>query len=152
MVQSSPTRFYPHPPMPSLEEVHGRLRAKAREKSELQKAFKDELANNPRYQQIVEQLKTLKEEKKSIENQTWASSSADAQKLDLLTLDIQSDKEMLSELALNLYVKGQTVEIVDELHVRWVPKFSVAFKKDDEAQEERASNHAVAVPEPDFAA
>ena len=133
--------------MPSLEEVHGRLRAKTREKSEIQKAFKDDLANNPRYQQISEQLKTLKEEKKSIENQTWASASADAQKLDLLALDIKSDREMLSELALNMYVKGQTVEIVDEQHVRWLPKFSVAFKKNDDAQEERASK-AIEIPEP----
>ncbi len=136
--------------MPSLEEVHGRLRVKAREKSELQKAFKDELANNPRYQQIAEQLKVLKEEKKSIENQTWAASSADAQKLDLLALDIKSDKEMLSELALNMYVKGETVQIIDELQTRWVPKFAVSFKKDDEMQEERPS-HAAEVPEPDFA-
>lgn len=137
--------------MPSLEEVHGRLRVKAREKSELQKAFKDELANNPRYQQIAEQLKVLKEEKKSIENQVWAASSADAQKLDLLALDIKSDREMLSELALNMYVKGETVQIVDEYQARWVPKFAVTFKKDDEAQEERTSA-AAQVHEPDFAA
>lgn len=137
--------------MPSLEEVHGRLRVKAREKSELQKAFKDELANNPRYQQISEQLKVLKEEKKSIENQVWAASSADAQKLDLLALDIKSDREMLSELALNMYVKGETVQIVDEYQARWVPKFAVTFKKDDETQGERTSA-AAQVPEPDFAA
>ena len=138
--------------MPSLEEVYGRLRDKKREKSEIQKAFKDELVNNPRYQQVAEQLKTLKEEKKSIENQAWASASADAQKLDLLTLDIESDKEMLSDLALNMYTKGQTVEIVDEHNTRWLPKFSVAFKKDDVMQEERPSKQAVEVPEPDFAA
>lgn len=138
--------------MPSLEEVHGRLRVKAREKSELQKAFKDELANNPRYQQIAEQLKVLKEEKKSIENQVWAASSADAQKLDLLALDIKSDREILSELALNMYVKGETVQIVDEYNARWVPKFAVSFKKDDEMQEERSSKSAAEVHEPDFAA
>ena len=138
--------------MPSLEEVHGRLRVKAREKSDLQKVFKDELANNPRYQQIAEQLKVLKEEKKSIENQVWAASSADAQKLDLLALDIKSDREMLSEMALNMYVKGETVQIVDEYNARWVPKFAVSFKKDDEMQEERSSKAAAQVPEPDFAA
>ncbi len=125
--------------MPSLEEVYGRLRAKKHEKSELQKAFKDELASHPRYQAVSEQLKALKEEKKSIENQTWAASAADAAKLDLLTLDIASDKEMLSDVALNMYTKGQTVEIVDDQNVRWLPKFSVAFKKDDELQEERPS-------------
>ena len=139
--------------MPSLEEVYSRLRVKTREKSDLQKAFKDELANNPRYQQVAEQLKTLKEERKSIENQAWASAAADAQKLDLLALDIKSDREMLSDIALNMYTKGQTVEIVDDQHVRWLPKFSVSFKKDDELQEEQpASKPAVEALEPDFAA
>lgn len=137
--------------MPSLQEVHARLRVKKREKSEIQKAFKDELVNNPRYQQVAEQLKALKEEKKSIENQAWASASADAQKLDLLDLDIKSDKELLSDIALNMYAKGETVEVVDEHNVRWVPAFSVAFKKDDEMQEERAAKPAEAL-EPDFAA
>lgn len=139
--------------MPSLEEVYARIRAKKNEKSEIQKAFKDELANNPRHKQVSDQLKTLKEEKKSIENQAWASASQDAQKLDLLTLDIKSDTEMLADLALNKYASGETVEIVDEMNVRWLPKFSVSFKKDDDvAKDELASKPAVEVREPDFAA
>lgn len=138
--------------MPSLQEVHARLRAKKREKSEIQKAFKDELVNNPRYQQISEQLKTLKEEKKSIENQAWAAASHDAEKLDLLSLDITADKELLSDIALNMYTKGETVEVIDEHNTRWVPAFSVNFKKDDEQQEERASAKPAEALEPDFAA
>jgi hypothetical protein len=138
--------------MPSLEEVYGRLRAKKHEKSEIQRAFKDELVGNPRYQEISEQLTKLKQEKKTIEIHAWASASADAQKIDLLSLDIESDREMLSGLALNLYAKGETVEIVDEMKVRWLPKFSVSFKKDDVLQEERTSITALSVPEPEFAA
>jgi|GEM_PF-481621 len=134
--------------MPSLQEVHARLRAKKREKSEIQKAFKDELVNNPRYQQISEQLKTLKEEKKSIENQAWAAASTDAEKLDLLSLDITSDKVLLSDIALNMYTKGETVEIVDEHNTRWVPSFAVNFKKDDELQEERPSMKPAEALEP----
>jgi len=138
--------------MPSLQEVHDRLRAKKREKSEIQKAFKDELVNNPRYQQVAEQLKTLKEEKKSIENQAWAAASQDAEKLDLLGLDIKSDKELLSDIAMNMYAKGETVEIVDEHNTRWVPSFSVSFKKDDVLEEEPTSKKPAEALEPDFAA
>ncbi|MEK7545964.1 MAG: hypothetical protein AAB554_02700 [Patescibacteria group bacterium] len=148
--------------MPSLQEVHARLRAKKREKSEIQKAFKDELVNNPRYQQVAEQLKTLKEERKSIENQAWAAASTDADKLDLLGLDIKSDKELLSDIALNMYTKGETVEVIDEYDTRWVPSFTVNFKKDDERQEEPSSKKPadlsaepsaqVEALEPDFAA
>jgi hypothetical protein len=128
--------------MPSLQEVHARLRSKKKERSDLQKAFKDELAGHPRYGQVVEEFKRLKEEKRSIENQVWAAASADAQKLDLLSLDIKSDREMLSSIALTMYAKGETVEIVDEHQVRWVPAFTVSFKKEDTSQEEPASDKA----------
>jgi hypothetical protein len=137
--------------MPSLQEVHERLRAKKREKSEIQKAFKDELINNPRFQQVSDQLKSLKEEKKSIENQAWASASQEADKLDLLTLDITADKELLSDIALNMYAKGETVEVIDEYNTRWVPSFAVSFKKDDVLQEELPSKKPAEVLEPDFA-
>ena len=118
--------------MQSLQDIHARLKEKKREKKEIMKAFKDEMAHNPRYQQILETLKTLKEEKKSIENQSWANASGDAEKLDSLNLDIKADKELLSDVALNMYVKGETVEVIDDLNQRWTPEFSVNMKKDDE--------------------
>lgn len=123
--------------MHSLQDILARLKTKKLERREIMKAFKDELANNPRHTQIVEQLKTLKEEKKSIENQAWSQSSADAQKLDLLVLDIKADKEMLSDVALNLYVKGEKVEVIDEANQRWTPAFSVEMKKDDAGEADK---------------
>lgn len=118
--------------MPSLPDIHARLKEKKRERKELLKAFKDELAHNPRHAQIVEQMKILKEEKKSIENQAWSQSSADAQKVDLLALDIKSDKELLADVALNMMVAGEKVEVIDDLNQRWTPEFSVNMKKDEE--------------------
>lgn len=139
--------------MPTLQEVFSRLNAKKKEKSGLQKAFKDELANDPRHAQVVEELKRLREEKKSIEARAWAAAAADAQKLDLLSLDIKSDREMLSSLALAMYAAGKTVEIVDEQNVRWLPEFAVTFKKEDALKEEGAPRSEEAVParEPEFA-
>ena len=69
-----------------------------------------------------------------------------------MDVDLASDREMLSDLALNRYVKGQSVEILDEMNVRWLPKFSVTFKKEDAVQEELASKKPVEALEPDFAA
>lgn len=139
--------------MPTLEEVFSRLNAKKREKSDLQKAFKDALVHDTRHAKVVEELKRLREEKKSIENQAWAAASADAQKLDLLALDISSDREMLSSMALTMYASGKTVEVVDEYNTRWLPNFSVTFKKDDALKEESAprGEKEVPVPEPQFA-
>ena len=117
--------------MPDLKSLHDRLKASKRERREIQKVFKDDLAHNARYQQIVEQQKSLKEEKKSIENQAWSQSSGDAEKVDRLTLDIKADKEMLADVAINMVSDHKPIEIIDETNQRWTPQFSVAMKKDD---------------------
>jgi polynucleotide 5'-kinase involved in rRNA processing len=114
------------------------MRAKRKEQSEIKKMFKDSLAHDAHYQELLAQIKKLREEKKSIENAAWAQSRGDAEKLDLLSLDIKSDKQVISDIALNMYVAGQTVEVVDENQTRWVPNFSVTFIKDAEGVEEKS--------------
>ena len=115
--------------MPQLEEVYQRMQDKKKEKRDIVKGLQDALQHDTRYQEIAEELKKLREEKKSIENRLYAESAADAQKIDLLDLDIKSDMEMLTDLALNKYVAGETVEVVDRHNTKYVPEFGVKFKK-----------------------
>lgn len=115
--------------MNQLEEVYKSLEANKKKRREIAKMYKDELVNNQRHQEISEQLKELREEKKSIENQI-KSGTKDFQELDDLRLEIQSETELLSDLALNMYMKNQTVEITDEHDNKWLPVFKVTFKKE----------------------
>lgn len=123
--------------MPSLNEVHARLILKKREAREIQKAFKDELSNNPRYGQLVEQLKAMREEQAAIESQVWASSSSDAERLELLKADIKSDRELLADIAINSVADGKIVEVFDGHGTKYVPEYSVKFRKDEDGEDER---------------
>jgi len=114
--------------MQSLEEVYARLNAAKKERRELNKMLKDEMKSHARHQEIEETLQTLKEEKKGIE-QDIRSSASDPARLDELKLDIQTDTELLSDIALNLYMKNESVEIEDEHGQTWYPQFKVSFKK-----------------------
>lgn len=138
--------------MKDLNDVYSRIQAKKKERREIAKMFKDELAHDPVYQQIVEELKTLRERKKSIENEAKAKAMKDAERMDTLKLEIDSDTEMLADIALNKYAANEQVEIVDGDGIRYVPQFKVAYKKDkdsaiEQALEERAASH----PERTFA-
>lgn len=121
--------------MPSLQEVYNRMQEKKKEYKIIARGFQDELKNNARYQEILEEMKRLREEKKSFEEQTKAAALLDAAKLETLKLDIDSDKEMLTDIALSKYVAQENVEIVDREAVRYEPKFSVNFKKASEAED-----------------
>ena len=114
--------------MPNLEEIYHRLEANKKRRKEINKMLKDELTHSSRYQEIVEEMKTLREEKKGIEQGVRAGNS-DAQELDEVKIEILTDQELLADLALNMFLKNETVEIKDEYDQTWYPVFKVNFKK-----------------------
>ena len=112
----------------TLHEVHARLKEKKAKKRDMNSMVNDQLSVNPRYQEIVEEMTKLREEKKAIENELRTPS--DLQELEGLKMDIRGDHEMLADIALNLYIANEPVEILDEYNVKWVPVFAVRFKRD----------------------
>ena len=118
--------------MQDLKVVYKNLMGKKKERKELQKMIADELRNSAEYQTVTEELKTLREKKKSIEDQIKALSFNEAYKIDELSEEIKENAQMLSDLALNMYANNQSTEIVDEYNTRWVPEFKVNYKKEQE--------------------
>lgn len=114
----------------NIEEVYNRLLANKKEIRDINKMIKDQLVHIERHKEVVEELKTLRDEKKSIENQVKGDSQSEINRLEDLKIEVATDKELLSDLALNKYIAQENVEIVDEYDNRWVPFFSVTFKKE----------------------
>jgi hypothetical protein len=114
--------------MPNLEEVYKRLEKNKKRKREIGKMLADELSHSSRYKEIKEEMLTLREEKKAIE-QTVQAGNPDFKEIEELKAEIQTDTEVLSDLALNMYMKDESVEIKDEYDQSWYPTFKVAFKK-----------------------
>jgi len=114
--------------MPKLDEVHNRLVTKKKQRREIKGSMQDELRNNASYMKICEEIEALKEKKKSIENEVFAR-EVDKARLEELKVDIASDTVLLADIALNMYVNQEPVEITDEYNSKWVPVFKVQFKK-----------------------
>lgn len=114
--------------MPQLEEIYKRLEKNKKRKREIAKMISDELSHDSRYKELKEEMKALREEKKAIE-QTVRAGAPDAPEMDELKAEIQTDMELLSDLALNMYMKDQSIEIKDEYDQSWFPQFKVSFKK-----------------------
>jgi len=111
------------------------IRTKKNRKKELSKSFKDELAQHERYTALKEEMDTLKAEKKSIENSVREGSPKESAELEDLSTEIKADEELLSDMAMSLIMKNESVELVDENQSRYVPVLSVKFKKDGEKRE-----------------
>lgn len=115
--------------MNDLQEVFNRIRETQRKSKEIRKMYKDSLIAHQEYQQVVEKFDNLKLRKKQIETEIKSDQEADFQKLDAYKMHIQNDTEMLSDMALNKLVSGETVEVTDEAGDKYEPLFTVKFKK-----------------------
>lgn len=115
--------------MSNIQDVFIRIRKNKQEQKKLKESYKDALANSPSYREVDEKLKEYKVKKKQIETDLKAQFSSELTKLEDLKIDLDSDLEMLSDIALNQLVKGEEVKVKDEHETEYEPLFTVKFKK-----------------------
>jgi DNA polymerase III delta prime subunit len=115
--------------MPNLQEVFNRIKETKRKAKEIKRMYKDELEASSEYREVLEKLEVLKARKKQIEIQTKEASSGEFAKLDAYKMHVKTDNELLSDLAFNSLVAGETVKVTDEAEQEYEPVFTVRFKK-----------------------
>jgi hypothetical protein len=115
--------------MPALQDVFNRLQASKKEKSQLSAMYRQALKDSREHAQVTEDLAKLKERKKKIEDSIRDSYARELDKLEILKTDIMNDEVLLSDAALARYVKGETVEVVDEKSRKYEPIFKVSFRR-----------------------
>ena len=91
--------------------------------------YREALENSEEYQKTIEDLNILKEKKIQIESAIKSDFSSEFNKLENIKVDIITDLELLSDIALNHLVKGETISVQDEKKNAYEPVFSVKFKK-----------------------
>ena len=116
--------------MQDIQEVFNRIQQIKKQQKDLRNSYKDALNNSGEYAEIGEKLRTLRERKKQIELSIKSDMGSDYTKLEDLKIDLESDMEMLSDMALTKMMKGETIEIKDEYDNKYEPVFTVRFKKD----------------------
>ena len=115
--------------MQNIQEIFNRIQITKKKQKDIRTAYKDALSTSLEYQELTEKLRTTREKKKQIEQTTREQFSSEFIKLEDLKIDIESDQEMLNDIALNKVMKGETIEIRDEYDNEYEPLFSVKFRK-----------------------
>lgn len=115
--------------MQNLKEIHDRMNASKHERRDLKKRIKEAFDQSKPYQDVLEQMKALKAKKAQIEASIHQDYAQELQKVDDLKKSIDADAQLLSDVSLNMLMKGETVEIKDENDTRYEPEFRVKFKR-----------------------
>ena len=115
--------------MKSVQEIFDQIQDSKRQMRELRGSYKDALESASGYRDTVEEYNKIREKKLRIEQNIKKSSAAEFAKLETLKQSIKTDNEILSDIALNHIMKGESVGITDEYSNQYEPVFSVKFKK-----------------------
>ena len=115
--------------MPDLKELHQRIFATKQEKKKLNDIVRDVLAQSKPYQELTEQIQTLRAKKMQMETEIYREVAQERDRIEHLSDGISTDMQILSDLALTLLMKGEPVEITDENDIKYQPVFKVTFKR-----------------------
>lgn len=119
--------------MRNIQEVFNQIQEKKKEIRDIKKMYRDTLEVSGEYRELLEKLEELKARKKQLEAAAWEEVGS-KNTYETSKLDIRQDRELLTDLAINILMNGETVKIVDTDNNEYEPKFSVTFKKTNVVQ------------------
>lgn len=115
--------------MQNIQDVFNQIREMKKEQKDLRDMYKDALVQADEYEEIIEEIKTLREKKKAIEQRIQAQLGRAYEKFEDLKHEVETQKEMMNDIALSTLMKGETVVVKDEFDNEYEPNWKVGFKK-----------------------
>ena len=117
--------------MTKIQEIFNRVHDAKEEQKKIKRDYRDALTHSTEHKELTDQIKSLRDKKKQIEDGVKMGFKGEFDRLDTLTADIKNDMELLSDATLSQLLNGQSVEIVDKNESRYAPIFSVKFTRAD---------------------
>ncbi|PIZ96927.1 MAG: hypothetical protein COX80_00165 [Candidatus Magasanikbacteria bacterium CG_4_10_14_0_2_um_filter_33_14] len=115
--------------MQDIQEIFNKIEESKKDMKELKASYKEALEAIQEYQLVQEEMKALREKRKRIEQAIKEQFATEITKIEDLKIDIESDMEMISDIALAKISKGESIGITDKYSNEYEPIFKVKFKK-----------------------
>lgn len=115
--------------MRDMQEVFDEIQEYKQTKKEISREYRDTLAQDEEYQELKEELKTLREKKKAREESAQASLGRRWEEYEDATSQIAALEEMLTDIAMSNLMDGQSIQLKDKHDVEYEPAYKITFKK-----------------------
>lgn len=115
--------------MAKEQEVYNRIIRNKEEMKKNKDFLSEQYAKPKEYQDIVVEIKKLREKKKALENIVKRDNANVMAKIGDLKIDIDSDQELLSDMILTATMRGETVELEGKNKQMMLPIFKVKMAK-----------------------
>ncbi|MBT4941934.1 MAG: hypothetical protein HOL80_01190 [Candidatus Magasanikbacteria bacterium] len=115
--------------MAQIQEVFQRIEDNRKKLKDVQSVLKDALSTSQAYQEASEEAKRLNEKKKQIKRDIEGGFGSEITQVEDLKIDIESDKQLLTDMAITQMMKGENIGVSDTYENEYEPVFTVKFKK-----------------------
>ncbi|OIO18967.1 MAG: hypothetical protein AUJ23_02700 [Candidatus Magasanikbacteria bacterium CG1_02_32_51] len=115
--------------MQDIQEIFNKIEESKKQMREIKASFKEALEGVQEYQGLQEQMKALREKRKHVEQTIKEQFASEITKIEDLKIDIESDTEVLTDIAIAKISKGESIGITDKYSNEYEPVFKVKFKK-----------------------
>ena len=115
--------------MQDLNDIWKRLNETKSKQKKIRDTWRDTLAQNKPYQDVLEKLADVKAKKMQIEAELRRDFDSEFSELEKHAEEMKNDRQILADVSLSKLMNGETVEIKDEYDVTFLPTFSVKFSK-----------------------
>lgn len=115
----------------SLKEIIDRMAEARHRRKEIKASINDVLQQSDTYRKTLDDLNALKAKKAEHETQVMATFPMESQELEKISASLKADAQLLADVALTMYTKGETITIEDaENGIKYEPVFRLSFKKE----------------------
>lgn len=116
--------------MKTAQEIFNQLQNLKNERKSLNSIYHDALANSAEYKRLTDEIKLLREKRKTIIQAIDGDLRSELDRLDDLKDEMANDKALLADAVVNHLTKGEPIVVVDENQEKYEPIISVNFRKE----------------------
>lgn len=100
----------------------------------------DEIKGLAAYQELIKEEEAIKFKKKQIVLSVKQNNREEIEKMESLKLDIDSNKQKLSDIALNDFIAGKDIRLTDKNGFILEPIFTVKYKKTGDMADKKSNS------------
>lgn len=112
-----------------MQEVFDQIQELKKTRKEIGREYRDALSQTGGYEDLKEELKVLREKKKTLETGVQAELGARYEQFEKTKLEIESLEQMLTDIAMTTLMSGENINLKDKNDVEYEPSYKITFKK-----------------------
>ena len=112
-----------------MQDVFDQIQELKKTRKDIGKEYRDVLTQTAGYEELKEEMKTLREKKKMLESGAQSEMGSRYEEFENAKLEIESLDQMLTDIAMSTLMKGESINLKDKYDVEYEPSYKITFKK-----------------------